>query len=1585
MINIPFSFPVDPNAEDLLALISQLVEETNSLRKSMMELPIDELRKKQEIYSTAIGNAGIEVRKLNQNKEEERVLMLEMKNILELYIDKMEVAIKTQELFRAEGEKAQQSISKISKENVKAAKTIEDLSNKISEYNKKVQEGEKLTSAQEAQLAKWKTRMDDCAKTINDNVQVLTIYNSRTKESYQEMEVAIGFIEELKLQIKDLTAARNALSKEELESGKLGKEYTKTISELSAKLAMYEKQISGTLEFEHALNKVRQNNINLENKAIATLEADIDVMAQARIANDNLKNAIEDRISVLTTGMTKQEIAFDKAFEDGKKWQLEQEQIFDKAWRAGEDWQISQSESFQKAWRDGEEWQKKQEQIFNKAWEDGQEFLNKERQLALKKEAADQAQFRAGMARAEEMNKMYYSDADSINKLEVELQSLTEHWNRLGQTARDGQFGEYIKKTIKEIEAEIKKAKTELKSFGKEIAESGSSNQLREYLNDLIQKWNKMGEASRKSNISIRDEIVKTRNKLQELDNELKEVNVDSADAFSSNSLKDYLAQLVSIYAVIEGVRKAFDVALKFDAITKSLGAISRNDNELNFNLDYLKKTSEQLGLDFEVLAGSYKQFSAALMDTNLEGQRTRDIFSAVSKAATVMKLPMESVEGVFLALEQIVSKGQVSMEELRKQLGNRLPGAFNLFAEGLGLTTKELNKFMKEGRITKDSLVFFADILEKKFGGKVKDVTDSLPASLGRLNNAAKSLFQKESVINFFKDFVKAGTLFVDFASRIFSDKSTNMIRDMTKFNESFSDNSDLVSKLVIRYDQLKSKTSLTKEENYELQTVLNGISAILPGLVTGFDEYGNALDINKNKVEEFMKTQNRFSEAMKKRTLEQLSEEIKIQSGIQKSKSFLLESYQKASVENPDRLNPAFNKGGAFTDYGESLYKELKTAEDEILQKTIKILELGGKLDGAQLKILNKLNTGEDQSLRLTEEKAIRVMAINKFIARQTQERINLIGKDKEAQRAMLKESNKALELERQEILHPGTTKREAVNPFQDPEYKGGKGAKGPNLFIKEMRIAKEKYETELKQTKEEYDKRNPDNTYDDDIILQKKNIKLAEDHYKEKLRIIAKYSETVHLHELDEISQKEDAENKRVGIENTANEAVNKIQETRRKKYEDAMHELDLYMQKMREADLQLQKLMGQFEEEKEKAKLDAEDAGHVDFIASAIGVEDEAFMFNQRQKRYDASIKKGEDYTNQLKKERLELANLYSEKEKEVLTLGESIQGDTEEEKIKNDKKGTYKLRVEEGRALSLKLEKNELDLSDNEIKIFKTKEEKKLEFITRRAQMEKDINEKSFEMSKDLINKGFEFRKDRIQNAMEISQRNADWEMTIAGNNEYGKLRIAKRAHKEMMDLKKKEAENDKAQAIFTATISAFEAGAASLKKYPLPLGAPFLAMNVAAGLAQVAAIASKKPPAYFKGKRKGEGKDEMARINERGFELVERDGNFMVFAGGSETLAPIRKEDKIHTHSETLKIIEKDKELKNLMLVSKIASDSKDRLENKIVINETRISAKDIENGMIKAMKSAPPIVIHQTPASVNERRIRQDLRNGLF
>lgn len=82
-----------------------------------------------------------------------------------------------------------------------------------------------------------------------------------------------------------------------------------------------------------------------------------------------------------------------------------------------------------------------------------------------------------------------------------------------------------------------------------------------------------------------------------------------------------------------------------------------------------------------------------------------------------------------------MVSKGTMSMEELRGQLAERLPGALQAAADGAGITTAQLIKMVESGSVlAEDLLPGMAAQLQKLYGNK--DV-EGFTAGWNKLTNA--------------------------------------------------------------------------------------------------------------------------------------------------------------------------------------------------------------------------------------------------------------------------------------------------------------------------------------------------------------------------------------------------------------------------------------------------------------------------------------------------------------------------------------------------------------------------------------------------------------------------------------------------------------------------------------------------------------------------------------------------------------------------------------------------------------------------------------------------------------------------------
>lgn len=186
------------------------------------------------------------------------------------------------------------------------------------------------------------------------------------------------------------------------------------------------------------------------------------------------------------------------------------------------------------------------------------------------------------------------------------------------------------------------------------------------------------------------------------------------------------------------------DASITMDGLNRSFEAVAGSAELGAEQIRYLRAEAERLGQDFKGIASAYKSFFAVGKGAGMKTSETQGIFSSVLEASTVLGSSTQSTQGALVALEQMISKGKVSMQELRGQLGNALPGAMQIAAKAMGVTTSELEKMVSAGLDSQEFVTKFSAELRKNYSGdKLTGPVKSLRAEFARLKNA---IFDLES-----------------------------------------------------------------------------------------------------------------------------------------------------------------------------------------------------------------------------------------------------------------------------------------------------------------------------------------------------------------------------------------------------------------------------------------------------------------------------------------------------------------------------------------------------------------------------------------------------------------------------------------------------------------------------------------------------------------------------------------------------------------------------------------------------------------------------------------------------------------------
>jgi len=202
-----------------------------------------------------------------------------------------------------------------------------------------------------------------------------------------------------------------------------------------------------------------------------------------------------------------------------------------------------------------------------------------------------------------------------------------------------------------------------------------------------------------------------------------------------SGVLSKFAAAAVGVGVVARSIAQA---TVQMQTMRSTLNLVGGSVEAGTKELAFLREEANRLGLSLVDSATAYGKFSYAARAGGLSAAETRKVFSSVMEASRAFGLSSDQASGALLAMEQMMSKGVVAAEELRGQLGERLPGAFTMAAKAMGMTTQELGKALQMGEVLAvDLLPKLADALRADLKEAAEEAAQGLQAQMARLSTA--------------------------------------------------------------------------------------------------------------------------------------------------------------------------------------------------------------------------------------------------------------------------------------------------------------------------------------------------------------------------------------------------------------------------------------------------------------------------------------------------------------------------------------------------------------------------------------------------------------------------------------------------------------------------------------------------------------------------------------------------------------------------------------------------------------------------------------------------------------------------------
>jgi tape measure domain-containing protein len=209
-----------------------------------------------------------------------------------------------------------------------------------------------------------------------------------------------------------------------------------------------------------------------------------------------------------------------------------------------------------------------------------------------------------------------------------------------------------------------------------------------------------------------------------------------------------------AIGAQVGQLRQAAGATAEYSAnlakLRIALVGVTTSQEEYQLSLAFIKKTTEDFAVPQDVVTRQFTKLQASVQGAGGNIEDTKVAFNGIVAAVRATGGSLADVDAALTATAQVFSKGKVSAEELRQQIGERLPGAFTLFAESIGKTPQELDKALEDGKVSLQDFQTFAESLFERYGQTAQAIADGpesagdrLKVALGNLSESIGTLLE--------------------------------------------------------------------------------------------------------------------------------------------------------------------------------------------------------------------------------------------------------------------------------------------------------------------------------------------------------------------------------------------------------------------------------------------------------------------------------------------------------------------------------------------------------------------------------------------------------------------------------------------------------------------------------------------------------------------------------------------------------------------------------------------------------------------------------------------------------------------------
>ena len=276
-----------------------------------------------------------------------------------------------------------------------------------------------------------------------------------------------------------------------------------------------------------------------------------------------------------------------------------------------------------------------------------------------------------------------------------------------------------------------------------------------------------------------------------------------------------------------------------------ALKNVTKDVGEYQGALAFIDQTSRSLAIPQDVLNKQFTHLSASVIGAGGNIDLAKEAFIGIAAGIRGTGGSLSDMEGALRATAQVFSKGKVSAEELRQQIGERLPGAFTFFAKSMGKTPQELDKMLEQGQVTLNDFMSFVRTLSSEYGASASEIAASSQAAGDRL---ATSMSRMREAVG--RELQPLGAQFQEILANAVADNEENLVA----LAKAFSQAAQAIGRFIEQYGgliaSLGSTVLLIGGTALAVKGIATAYAAIGPAIATAtaaIASYGGALSVAK------------------------------------------------------------------------------------------------------------------------------------------------------------------------------------------------------------------------------------------------------------------------------------------------------------------------------------------------------------------------------------------------------------------------------------------------------------------------------------------------------------------------------------------------------------------------------------------------------------------------------------------------------------------------------------------------------------------------------------------------------------------